>query len=94
MTGSCIMFGCSVSSFVYRRQEKDPAQQYVFVVLVLYAVVVGWGLRTGAEVVQLVYVTWAMTLAMPICVAVFWLRVSLANRRVDSFVQREKVAGA
>ncbi len=64
MLVSCLVFGCSASSFVYRRQAHDHLQ--VVVLLVTVAAVIGLGKATGASdnLIVLGYMPGALCAAM------------------------------
>ncbi|KAK4218183.1 hypothetical protein QBC37DRAFT_412721 [Rhypophila decipiens] len=66
---SCLLFGCCVSSFVHRRQDKDPLQFLVYVVLLGIVVIVGHETKASANMILLGYLPWAMCLAMAISIA-------------------------
>ncbi|ROW10928.1 hypothetical protein VMCG_01011 [Cytospora schulzeri] len=65
---SCLIFGVSVSSFVYRRQDKDPAQAVVFLVVVLVVIALGFGSGASMNIILLGWLPWAADVAMVISV--------------------------
>ena len=67
---SCIILGCSISSFAYRRQESDRYQTPIFVFAIAAASTVGFGLGVTANLIMLVWIPWAIFAAMlfSICV--------------------------
>ncbi|KAJ2902563.1 hypothetical protein MKZ38_000393 [Zalerion maritima] len=83
---SCLVLGCSVSSFIHRRQDHDPAQTAVFATFVVFAVVLGRaGLGANANFIVLGCVPWALCAAMPVSLAVhFFTRRLEANRRAKA----------
>ena len=81
MLVSCLALGCSVSSFVYRRQDRDPAQAIVFLVFVTWAVALGCGVGVSANLIMLGFMPWALCAAMPVSVTVHFLHVHLKTRR-------------
>ncbi len=64
MLGSCLTFGCCVSSFVYRRQQKDPCQAVVFIVVFACVGVVGYGIGASANMIMLGYMPAATCASM------------------------------
>lgn len=58
---SCLIFGVSVSSFVYRRRDKDPTQAAIFSLVVIVAVVLGYGAGASASLILLGWLPWAST---------------------------------
>ncbi|KAM7194304.1 hypothetical protein V8F20_008051 [Naviculisporaceae sp. PSN 640] len=64
MLVSCLVFGCCVSSFVHRRQDKDPLQFLVYLVLLGSVVIAGYQSEASANMILLGYLPWTMCLAM------------------------------
>jgi hypothetical protein len=64
MLGSCLVFGCCVSSFVHRRQSQDTCQFAVYAVFLTAAVVSGVGIEASADLILLGFAPWAMCAAM------------------------------
>lgn len=64
MLSCCLIFGCSVSSFVYRRQEHDFFQTPVFLLVTGIAVTIGVGLRVHSNIIMLALMPWALCFAM------------------------------
>jgi hypothetical protein len=64
MLGSCLVFGCCVSSFVHRRQSQDTCQFVVYAVFLTAVVVSGFGIEASANLILLGYAPWAMCAAM------------------------------
>src|SRR3569833_4787621 len=48
---SCLVLGCSISSFVYRRQAQDPYQLAVFFILIAWAVAIGYATGASANLI-------------------------------------------
>ncbi|KAK3328890.1 hypothetical protein B0H66DRAFT_5352 [Apodospora peruviana] len=69
MLFSCLVFGCCVSSFVHRRQDKDPFQFLVYIVLLATVVIIGHGTRASANMILLGYLPWTMCAAMAISIS-------------------------
>src|SRR6266566_5179665 len=61
---ACLVLGCSVSSFLHRRQAEDQYQLLVFILCIACAVFLAWG--GPADVILLRYIPWAMCAAMAI----------------------------
>jgi hypothetical protein len=94
MLAACLVLGCSVSSFVYRRQDRDPAQAAVFLMFIIWAVVLGRaGLGASANLVMLGCVPWALCAAMPASAAVHLIGVRLRMRRLAAQKDKEEKAG-
>ncbi|KAK4172486.1 hypothetical protein QBC36DRAFT_73795 [Triangularia setosa] len=64
MLFSCLVFGCSVSSFTQRRQSKDPLQLFVYAILLGGAGLVGYARQESAHLILLGYLPWATCAAM------------------------------
>jgi len=69
MLFSCLIFGCCVSSFTYRRQSQDPLQVFVFVLLLGGAALIGYGARASVHLVLLGYLPWATCAAMTVSIS-------------------------
>lgn len=65
---SCLIFGVSVSSFVYRRRDKNPAQAVIFSLVITVAIVLGYGAGASASLILLGWLPWAADVAMVISV--------------------------
>jgi len=68
MLVSCLTFGCCVSSFVYRRQQKDPCQAVVFILAFACVGVVGYGFGASANMIMLGYLPAATCASMTLSV--------------------------
>ncbi|KAK0731642.1 hypothetical protein B0H67DRAFT_474519 [Lasiosphaeris hirsuta] len=64
MLCSCLVFGCCVSSFAHRRQDKDHFQFLIYIIFLAGAVVVGYAFEASANLILLGYLPWAMCAAM------------------------------
>lgn len=73
MLGACLLLGCSVSSFAYRRQEEDRFQTLIFMVSLVAATLFGMALEVNANLIMLGLIPWALCLAMIFSVATHWL---------------------
>jgi len=73
MLGSCLVLGCSISSFTYRRQPYDRLQTPIFVLAISSACSVGYGLRVSANLIMLGLIPWSLCCAMVMSSCVHWL---------------------
>ncbi|KAF8860766.1 hypothetical protein BDZ45DRAFT_298404 [Acephala macrosclerotiorum] len=73
MLGACLLLGCSVSSFAYRRQEEDRYQTLIFIISLVAATLFGMALEVSANLVMLGLIPWALCLAMTFSIATHWL---------------------
>lgn len=69
MLFSCLVFGCCVSSFTHRRQNQDPFQFVVYVLLLGGAALVGYGVRANVHLILLGYLPWATCAAMTVSIS-------------------------
>ncbi|KAK3337186.1 hypothetical protein B0T19DRAFT_63310 [Cercophora scortea] len=70
MLFSCLVFGCCVSSFVHRRQDKDRFQSVVYAAVLAAVVLAGYTTRASANLIMLGYLPGATCAAMVISVSV------------------------
>ena len=63
---SCLILGVSVSSFVYRRQDKDPQQAAIFLFTIVVAIMLGYTTGASANLILLGWLPWAANAAMAI----------------------------
>lgn len=61
---ACIVFGCSVSSFMGRRHEHDPFQTPVFIGIMVGSAVIGHNTGMKAGSILLCLVPWATCFAL------------------------------
>ncbi len=73
MLGACILLGCAVSSFAYRRQEHDNYQTLIFILYITSGTAFGAWLGVTANVIMLGLIPWALCMAMISSVAVHWI---------------------
>lgn len=66
---ACIIYGCSVASFLHRRRLRDSNVPPIFTVCVALGVLVGKCTGAGIDYIMLVHASWATCLAMIACVA-------------------------
>ncbi|KAF5869976.1 uncharacterized protein Bfra_010121 [Botrytis fragariae] len=72
LLASCLLLGCSISSFTHRRQVHDRCQSLILVFAILTATTIGFGLGIDANLIMLGFVPWALILAMVFSVFVHW----------------------
>jgi len=73
MLGACLLLGCSVSSFVYRRQEEDKYQTLIFCGTLTAATLFGIAQEAHANLIMLGLIPWGLCLAMIFSIATHWL---------------------
>lgn len=64
LLASCLLLGCSISSFTHRRQGRDKCQSLILVLAILTATTIGLGLGINANLIMLAFVPWALIIAM------------------------------
>ncbi|KAA8574642.1 hypothetical protein EYC84_003892 [Monilinia fructicola] len=72
LLASCLLLGCSVSSFAHRRQGRDRCQSLIFVFVVTTATTIAFGLGTNANLIMLGFIPWALIFAMVLSVSIHW----------------------
>jgi hypothetical protein len=77
----CLVLGCSVSSFCYRRQEQDKFQAPIFVLVITAATIFGFGLGINANLIMLGLIPWALCFSMGFSAIVHWLVRRCSKRR-------------
>jgi hypothetical protein len=73
MLVACLALGCAVSSFAYRRQERDHYQAYIFVMALILATILGYTCKINANVIMLGFVPWSLCVAMLLSITVHWI---------------------
>ena len=73
MLAFCLVLGCSVSSFCYRRQDQDKFQAPIFVLVITAATIFGFGLGINANLIMLGLIPWALCFSMAFSTTVHWL---------------------
>ncbi|KAK0658935.1 hypothetical protein QBC41DRAFT_50666 [Cercophora samala] len=68
MLFSCLVLGCSVSSFTQRRQAQDPLQLFVYTTLLGGAALAGYARQESAHLILLGYLPWATCAAMSLSI--------------------------
>lgn len=64
LLGSCIVEGCAISSFAYRRQAKDRFQAPIFVSAITGATIFGLAWGINANIIMLAFIPWSVCFAM------------------------------
>ncbi|KAI0021015.1 hypothetical protein F4780DRAFT_308097 [Xylariomycetidae sp. FL0641] len=64
VVGACVVLGCCVSSYTYRRRQQDQYQTTVFVVAIAWALCVGLAVGCSADMILLAMVPWAINMAI------------------------------
>jgi hypothetical protein len=82
MLSSCLVLGCAVSSFIYRRQEKDRYQTLIFVVAITAASTIGLASGVCANLVMLGLIPWALCLSMLFSSILHWLVKRYSRRQI------------
>ncbi|KAF7868565.1 hypothetical protein EAF04_005096 [Stromatinia cepivora] len=72
LLASCLLLGCSISSFAHRRHGRDQCQSLIFVFAILTATTIGFGLGTNANLIMLGLIPWALIFAMIFSVFIHW----------------------
>jgi hypothetical protein len=62
--GACLVFGCSVSSFIYRHRHRDPLQIFVFTTVLVSTAVVTYAGGTSPSMILLGFLPPATAAAM------------------------------
>jgi hypothetical protein len=83
MLGACLVLGCAISSFAYRRQEQDKLQTPIFLGAIALATTIGFALGTNANLIMLGMIPWGLCSAMVLSTFVHWMmrRCSKAGNR-------------
>ena len=85
MLACCLILGCSISSFVYRRQEHDLFQTPVFFLITGIAVTIGVGLRVHSNIIMLALIPWALCFAMITSALGHWVFKNCGRQRPRVF---------
>lgn len=85
MLAFCLVLGCSVSSFCYRRQEQDKFQAPIFVLVITAATIFGFGLGINANLIMLGLIPWGLCFSMVFSTTVHWL-VRRCTKRKSYYV--------
>jgi hypothetical protein len=80
MLFSCLILGCSISSFAYRRQDHDKLQTPIFVLAITTASTFGFGMGVNANLIMLGLIPWALCFAMIFSATVHWLARRCSRR--------------
>ena len=72
MLFACLLIGCSISSFAYRRQREDVYQSLIFVLAITVSTIFGLSLGINVNLIMLGLIPWALCFAMMCSVAIHW----------------------
>ena len=81
MLSCCLILGCSVSSFIYRRQKHDIFQTHLFLVVTGIATTLGVGMRVHSNLIMLALIPWALCFAMITSSLGHWLLRTYGRQR-------------
>lgn len=81
MLGACLVLGCAISSFAYRRQDRDKLQTPVFIAAITLACTLGFAWDLNANLIMLGMIPWALCGAMVVCTIVNAIVGTLDRRR-------------
>jgi hypothetical protein len=87
MLFACLVLGCSISSFAYRRQDGDRYQTPIFVLAITSATIFGLALGVNSNIIMLGVIPWALCLAMIGSVATHWLIRRCSRDRVVTYTE-------
>lgn len=68
MLASSLGLGCAITSFVFRRHEKDRFQTPVVLGMLIVAIAVGRAMGASANLILLGWIPWALDVAMVLSV--------------------------
>ncbi|PVH89404.1 hypothetical protein DL98DRAFT_101414 [Cadophora sp. DSE1049] len=72
MLFACLILGCSISSFAYRRQREDVYQSLIFILAITISTIFGFTLGINANLIMLGLIPWALCFAMMCSVTIHW----------------------
>ncbi|CAG8959067.1 hypothetical protein HYFRA_00012848 [Hymenoscyphus fraxineus] len=64
LLGACIIEGCAISSFAYRRQATDKYQVPIFLLAISGATIIGIAFNIDANIIMLAVIPWSICFAM------------------------------
>lgn len=79
MLSSCLVLGCAVSSFAFRRQENDRYQTVTFLIAIGAASAFGLVKNVEPNVIMLGLTPWALCIAMILISCFSWLMKGYKN---------------
>lgn len=82
MLASCLVLGCAISSFAYRRQDRDKLQTPIFIATITLACIIGFAWDLNANLIMLAMIPWALCMAMVLCTVVNSMVENLSRRRI------------
>lgn len=74
MLSSCLVLGCAISSFAFRRQENDRHQAITFLIAIIAASAFGLITNVEPNFVMLGLIPWALCIAMILISCLDWLQ--------------------
>lgn len=84
MLGACIVEGCAISSFAFRRQAYDRYQAPIFVFAIIGATITGISFGVDGNVIMLGLIPWAVFFAMVLSTVIHWfLRLYFRPQSTD-----------
>ncbi|KAH8676612.1 hypothetical protein BGZ60DRAFT_260576 [Tricladium varicosporioides] len=72
MLVACILEGCAISSFAFRRQTRDRYQAPLFVFAIVGATITGISFGVDSNVIMLGLIPWAVFFAMMLSTVLHW----------------------
>lgn len=73
MLSSCLILGCAISSYAYRRQEQDSYQTLILLTAIGAASAIGLVAGVDVNLIMLGLIPWALCLAMVLSSWLHWL---------------------
>lgn len=81
----CLLLGCCVSSFCFRRRDHDRFQNLIFILALTGVTVSGIFVGVNPNVIMLGFIPWTCCFSMVSSLAVHWV-VRRCNRGANSFI--------
>lgn len=81
MLCACLVLGCSISSFAYRRQRQDRYQSFIFALVITLSTIFGFSVGVNANIIMLGLIPWALCVAMILSIVVHWVVRRCSRRR-------------
>jgi hypothetical protein len=73
LLAACILEGCAISSFTYRRQVRDRFQAPIFVISITAVMTTGLACGINANIQMLAVMPWTLCFAMLGSAMIHWL---------------------
>lgn len=86
MLGACLVLGCAISSFAYRRQV-DKQQTPIFICAIIMTITIGLALGVNTNLIMLAMIPWALVLAMILSAGVHWLSRRYRRSRITAYCE-------